>query len=664
VNVQNYLFLIPLLPFLGFLVNGLLGKRIPRKLVGPIACIGPTLAFFIAWAGFQAVRGEGAALPPNALGDWMSVGGVSVGLSFTLDKLSAVMCLVVTGVGTLIHIYSIGYMAEDKSLARFFAYLNLFLAMMLILVLADNLVLMFMGWEGVGLSSYLLIGFWYEDEANAAAGRKAFVVNRIGDFGFILGVFLAYTAFGSFKFADLIATDKLAAIAPGILTAIALLLFVGATGKSAQIPLYVWLPDAMAGPTPVSALIHAATMVTSGVYLVARLFPLYDHAPGALPVVAAVGGATALLAAFIALSQFDIKRVLAYSTVSQLGYMFLALGVGLPAVAIFHLVTHAFFKALLFLGAGAVMHSLHHEQDLRKMGGLQKDIPRTFYVFLAGSLALAGCPPLAGFFSKDAILHGAMSKAFGGSAGWMILWLVGVLTAAMTSFYIFRLVAMAFFGQRFSPKGPEAAPAEAPAAAHGHGHSADPHAAPTHADPHGHGGIHESPPSMMVPLFILAVLSCVGGFLDVPGFLASLSGHEAGHEGGAFAAAAIGTLAFAAGLWTAWWFYLRSTEARARLFARFAAARELFRISSGKVFVDELYDRTVVKPLAGLSAFLFNVVDRIVIDLLLVEGTGGAARGSGKLLRRIQNGRTPSYAAWFAAGAVVVVAVAVYMGVR
>ena len=660
-TVQNSLFLIPLLPFLGFLLNGLLGKWIPRKLVGPIACLGPTLAFFIAWAGFQSVRGEGAAPLVNSLGDWMSVGGAGVGLSFTLDKLSAVMCLVVTGVGTLIHIYSIGYMAEDKGLARFFAYLNLFLAMMLILVLADNLVLMFMGWEGVGLSSYLLIGFWFEDEANAAAGRKAFVVNRIGDFGFILGVFLAFTAFGSFRFTDLIASDKLAAASPGILTAIALLLFVGATGKSAQIPLYVWLPDAMAGPTPVSALIHAATMVTSGVYLVARLFPLYDHAPGALAVVAAVGGATALLAAFIALSQFDIKRVLAYSTVSQLGYMFLALGVGLPAVAIFHLVTHAFFKALLFLGAGAVMHSLHHEQDLRRMGGLKKDIPKTFYVFLAGSLALAGCPPLAGFFSKDAILHGAMSKALGGSAGWMVLWLVGVLTAMMTSFYIFRLVAMAFFGRRV-----EAAPPAAPAA---HGHGADVHAGHDAAGHSGHDGIHESPPSMMIPLFILAVLSCVGGFLDVPGFLAQLSGPETAHGGeheggGAFAAAAIGTLAFAAGLWTAWWFYLRSPEARARLFARVGAARELFRISSGKVFVDELYDRTVVRPLAALSSFLFDVVDRILIDLVLVEGTGGLARGSGKLLRRIQNGRTPSYAAWFAAGAVVVVAVAVYMGVR
>jgi NADH-quinone oxidoreductase subunit L len=631
-GVQSILFLIPLLPLAGFLVLALRGAKLPRGAIGPLACAGPALAFLIALAGFFAVRPEGARLV-NHLGDWMRSGGTAVEFTFTLDRLSAVLALVVTGVGTLIHVYSIGYMRDDPRYPRFFAYLNFFMAAMLILTLADNLVLLFMGWEGVGLASYLLIGFWFEEEANAAAGRKAFVVNRIGDFAFILGVFLAFQTFGSFRLEDLVKPEKLAAASPAALTGIALLLFAGATGKSAQIPLYVWLPDAMAGPTPVSALIHAATMVTSGVYLVARLEPLYQAAPGALPVVAAVGGLTALVAGFIALSQFDIKRVLAYSTVSQLGYMFLAAGLGSGAVAVYHLVTHAFFKALLFLGAGAVIHSLHHEQDLRRMGGLKRSLPRTYLVFLTGSLALSGFPLLSGFFSKDAILHSAQTRAFGGGALWVALWLLAVLTAVLTAFYTFRMVFLAFAGEeRWRQQ-----------AGGGHGKQE---------------ALHEAPPVMMMPLWVLAVLSVLGGWIDVPGFL---SRGEGEHAGGKWLAYLVSVLAFAVGLAGAWHLYLSAPSARTGL-ERQPLLRGLLRLSAGKLYVDEFYDLAVVKPFQAVCAVLYYLVDRILIDLVLVEGTGAAARGFASVFRRVQSGRVPAYAAWFMAGTVAVLAALALLG--
>jgi len=648
-KIESILYLMPLLPFLGFLTNGLLGKRIPKAFVGPIACIGPLIAFAIAFQGFIEVRPEAARALSNPLGDWMRVAGTSVALAFSLDKFQAVLALVVTGVGSLIHIYSVGYMRDDAGYARFFAYMNFFMAAMLVLVLADNLVLCFLGWEGVGLASYLLIGFWFDDEANAAAGRKAFVVNRIGDFGFILGIFLVSISFGTVRFAEIAQNERIAAVAPGVLTAIALLLFLGATGKSAQIPLYVWLPDAMAGPTPVSALIHAATMVTSGVFVLARLQPIYAAAPGAQAVVAAIGGVTALVAGFIALSQFDIKKVLAYSTVSQLGYMFLAAGLGQGAVAVYHLVTHAFFKALLFLGAGAMIHSLHHEQDLRRMGGLRKSLPRTFAVFLVGSLAIAGFPFFSGFFSKDAILDAAWHKGFGpgGGAGWIALWAVALITAAMTSFYTFRLVALAFFGKERWKELPAAHGAD-----HGHGdarHSGGP--AP--------GEVRDAPPVMLAPLYVLAFLSVIGGFIDVPGFLTGR------HEPHGWIAPLTGTAAFLAGLFGAWRFYGRGAdEERGRVFAAAPPLRALHALSAGKLFVDEIYGLCVVKPLQALASGLYYLVDCIIIDLFLVEGLGGAARGTGAILRRLQTGMVPSYATWFIAGVVAILAAIAITGVR
>jgi NADH-quinone oxidoreductase subunit L len=621
--VANALILIPLLPFLGFLANGLLARRLPRAAIPVIACAGPAISAAIAFLAFLEVSSGADVRLSSHLWDWIRAGSLRVPFAFALDRLSGVLCLVVTGVGTLIHVYSIGYMRDDPGIGRYFAYLNLFMAAMLVLVLADNLVLLFLGWEGVGLCSYLLIGFWYKDLANCAAGVKAFVVNRIGDLGFLLGIFLVFTTFGTY---DLAAINAAAAGKDGsALFWIALLLFVGATGKSAQIPLYVWLPDAMAGPTPVSALIHAATMVTSGVYLLARLGGLYLAAPAVLSIVAVIGVLTALLGALIALTQTDIKKVLAYSTVSQLGYMFFAAGMGAFGIAVFHLVTHAFFKALLFLGAGAVIHALHHEQDMRRMGGLGRKIPRTAAVFTIGALALAGFPLTSGFFSKDAVLETAFERSFhdGFHGGWLLLWALGLLTAVLTAFYAFRQVCLVFLGDYRGP-------------AHGG----------AHAEKHGHD-IHEPPPVMMAPLYALSALALLGGFLAVPGFLAG--GAAPAHGGSAALGWFLGSLAAIGGIGAALTLYHGMPALRRRIVEHPAAVR-FRRASYRKFLVDEAYDRIVVRPLKTLSLVLFYVVDRALIDGLLVRGSSLLVIAGGSLLRKMQTGRIISYTTLFVSG--------------
>src|ERR1700719_512627 len=478
------LWLIPALPLAGAAINGFLGKKSSRTAVTTVGLVFPGAAF--AWALVVALRFSSLDLPyQEYVAHWIRSGNFSADFALYLDQLSLVMLLVVTGVGFLIHIYSVGYMWDDRSYYRFFAYLNLFMFFMLTLILANNYLLMFIGWEGVGLASYLLIGFWFTKDSAASAGKKAFIVNRIGDFGFLIGLFLIIQHFGSLNFTQVFAQMQPMTAetgGAGLLTAIGILLMVGACGKSAQIPLYVWLPDAMEGPTPVSALIHAATMVTAGVYMVARSHVIFEHAPTALTVVAIIGTLTAIFAATIGMAQTDIKRVLAYSTVSQLGYMFLACGVGAFSAGIFHLMTHAFFKALLFLAAGSVIHAMGGEQDMLKMGGLSKKIKWTYITMLTATLAIAGFPPLAGFFSKDSILLSAYQNANGGP----ILYGVGLFTALLTSFYMFRLIFLTFFGkQRY--------------------------------DEH-HVHVHESPKSMLVPLMILAVLSLVGGWLAASAF--------------------------------------------------------------------------------------------------------------------------------------------------
>jgi NADH-quinone oxidoreductase subunit L len=504
-----YLWLIPVLPLAGAAINGVFGRRSSRTAITTIALFFPGVAFALAlWtaAGFSS-----ASAPYYFdLAHWIRAGSFQADFSFYLDQLSLVMLLVVTGVGFLIHIYSVGYMAEDDGYYRFMSYLNLFMFFMLTLVLAKNYLVMFIGWEGVGLASYLLIGFWFTKDSAAAAGKKAFIVNRIGDFGFLIALFLMIQHFHSLDFAKVfeqVATQPNEIAGVGLLTSIGLLLMVGAAGKSAQIPLYVWLPDAMEGPTPVSALIHAATMVTAGVYMVARSHMIFERAPGALTVVAVIGTLTALFAATIGIAQTDIKKVLAYSTVSQLGYMFMACGVAAFSAGIFHLMTHAFFKGLLFLAAGSVIHGVGGEQDMRKMGGLRKYMPVTFWTMTIATFAIAGIPPLAGFFSKDEILWMAYISPHG---SW-IFWLIGIVTAFITSFYMFRLWFMTFFGEYRGT------------AAHDDGHSSH---GPTgaHADddsragapaPHGHGEPHESPWVMLSPLVVLAVLSFIGGWVGI-----------------------------------------------------------------------------------------------------------------------------------------------------
>ncbi len=592
------------LPALGVLFHVFVGRRATRavELLGP-GVVGAAFALAVAAA---LRRPEGGALHDHVY-TWIVAGPFTAEAGLRLDALAMVMTLVITGVGFLIHVYSVGYMHGDRGLARYFAYLNLFTTAMLILVLADNLPLLFVGWEGVGLCSYLLIGFWYEKPENAAAGKKAFLVNRIGDAGFLLGLFLIVTTLGAQGIwtLDMGALEEHSELLRGVAWPVCLLLFVGATGKSAQLPLYVWLPDAMAGPTPVSALIHAATMVTAGVYMIARLHFLYALAPAALAVVAVVGALTALFAAAIATAQMDIKKVLAYSTVSQLGYMFLGLGVGATGAAIFHLVTHAFFKALLFLGAGSVIHGMGGEQDMERMGGLRTRMRITFVTMAMGTLAIAGVPPFSGFFSKDEILWGAWGAA-------PILAVIGLLVAFLTAFYTGRLLFMTFFGE-------------------------------SRAAPDVQHHIHESPAVMTLPLVVLAVLACAGGFLDVPGLVGG-EGHEA-HAPRAFMALA--TALAVGGLGLAWALYVRMPGLPSLVAWRLGA---FYRLVRDKFRVDELYDATVVRLVFAAAEVSARHIDPQLIDGA-VNGAGRVVAATSGAWRRVQTGNVQHYALSFLAGA-------------
>jgi len=688
--VLNLLVLIPLLPLAGFVINGLLGKRfLPKWAISGVACGTVLLAFLLSLgAVFSLGHLDSVASVPGhlevdqaakrvtlTLAQWLVGGAGSGGAAFsipwgiTFDPLSAVMLLVVTGVGFLIHVYSVGYMAHEEGYWRYFAYLNLFMAMMLTLVLGSSFPVMFVGWEGVGLCSYLLIGFDYPKDSAADAGRKAFIVNRIGDMAFILAMSWIFASFGSLGFAEVM--GQVEKITPAVAAGIGLLLFIGACGKSAQIPLYVWLPDAMAGPTPVSALIHAATMVTAGVYMVCRCSALYLHGPAALTVVAVVGALTALLAATMALRQNDIKKVLAYSTVSQLGYMFLAAGVGAFSAAIFHLMTHAFFKALLFLGSGSVIHAMSGEQDLRKMGGLKKLLGVTYPTFLIATLAIAGVPGLSGFFSKDEILWRALGHENPYGLGGTWFWIAGVAAAGLTTFYMFRLVFLAFFGEGRMD----------------------------HETAH---HIHESPKVMTVPLMVLAVLSVAGGWVGIPKslsfgadvnafehFLAPVfehgaAGAAAGTGSGGAGSLAVGeahaaaTLAdgslaasgashveggagleyllmlatlgvVAVGFFLAYRFYRSRPEIPKRLAESLPVLGNLL---ANKYYVDEFYDTIIVKPYWRLCD-AFNGFDKKFVDGL-VNATGAFTEVCSQVLKLFQTGQVRRYALWFMLGAVAV----------
>ena len=618
---MHALSLIVALPLLGFLLNAGLGARLGNRFVTLVGCGLPIAAAGVAAWCFSRLVATGAPLDETAF-TWATFGGRGLEIGFWLDRLSGLMALIVTGVGSLIHVYSTGYMKEDRSYARYFAYLNLFLFFMLLLVLGKSLLVLFVGWEGVGLASFLLIGFWFEDPEKAKAGKKAFIANRVGDGAFLLGMFLLYGALGTLDLGSINRAFLLGPAPAVSASLVALLLFIGATGKSAQIPLYVWLPDAMAGPTPVSALIHAATMVTAGVYMVARLSGLYMHAPDVSQLIAIVGGATALFAATIAVVQTDIKKVLAYSTVSQLGYMFLALGVGAYGVAIFHLTTHAFFKACLFLGAGSVIHALGGEQDIRKMGGLWKRIPVTFFTFAVATAAIAGIPPLAGFWSKDAILWYAFASEKGGSPA---LWAVGAFTALLTAFYMFRLLWVTFLGK----------PRMSPEVAH---------------------HVHESPRSMTSVLVVLAALSAVGGLLAVPRFLEPMlplpsipEALEHLERPLLFGSVAIALL----GLALAAFMYREDLWRGERLSHLFAP---IHRLLWNKYYVDELYAAAIVRPLHLVSDRVFlRLGDKALIDGTL-HGLAGLARLVAAGLSRVQTGSVQLYALLVLLGGALVLA--------
>jgi NADH-quinone oxidoreductase subunit L len=656
------LLFIPLLPFLGFLLNSLAGRRLARELSGGCASIAMLGAFGVSVAAVRQLMEQPAGVHAisSQVISWFSSGDFDVPFTLRVDPLSSVMILVVTGIGFLIHVYSTAYMHEERpsEYARYFSYLNLFAAFMLLLVLAANFVVMFVGWEGVGLCSYLLIGFWYQKPSAADAGKKAFIVNRVGDVAFILGMLLAFVHFGTLDFQNVAAAAN--AVAPdtafGTVSLIALLLFIGATGKSAQIPLYVWLPDAMEGPTPVSALIHAATMVTAGVYLIGRNAVLFAHAPQVLLIVAVIGAATALWAGSLGLVQNDIKRVLAYSTVSQLGYMFLAMGVGAYAAGIFHLFTHAFFKALLFLGSGAVIHSLAGEQDLRKMGGLKHDLPITYWTFLVGALAIAGVPGLAGFFSKDEILF----RTF--ASGHLALWIVGTLTSFLTAIYMFRLVFMAFHGPRHAEthEGSAVAPQQ-----------------PDVESPEAHRRVHlhDAPLSMAVPLVVLAVGSIVAGYVGVPEVLHGANRFEhflaPSFEAPAFGDAAsaraaidpangslelvlmvVASMLALAGLALAAEIYLKRPGTAELVAARFPG---LYRFLLNNGYVDEIYDEAIVHPVKALAEGpLWRGLDVTVIDGA-VNGIGTIVVETGGAIRKVQTGSMRAYAVSILIGVVTII---------
>ncbi|MDP9191917.1 MAG: NADH-quinone oxidoreductase subunit L [Acidobacteriota bacterium] len=635
----NYLWLIPITPFAGFLLNGLFGKRAGKGFVSAVALAASLGAAVLGTVAVFEYTGQyhHGERHLNVVYEWFNSGGIGTDIAFQLDPLSIVMLMVVTWIGFLIHLYSVGYMHHEEGYWRYFAYLNLFLAMMLILILGSSYLFLFVGWEGVGLCSYLLIGFYYQTDYAPPAGKKAFIVNRIGDFGFLIAMFLMFAYIGSVDFAKVQQVASAGGVEAGILTAICLLMFVGAAGKSAQIPLYVWLPDAMAGPTPVSALIHAATMVTAGVYMIVRSNVLYRLSPDAMMVVAIVGGLTALFAATIGIRQFDIKKVLAYSTVSQLGFMFIAVGVGAFSAGIFHLVTHAFFKACLFLGSGSVIHAMSGEQDIRNMGGLKNKIPHTYRTFAIACYAIAGLPLAAGFFSKDEILVSAWATPYFPGVG-KFVWLLGTLAAFCTAFYMYRLLYLTFHG---TFRG-------------------------THEQEH---HLHESPATMTGPLWVLAILSIFGGLLSLPHalwhgpslskWLHSITPDVAGtfneihlELSTEIMIAAISTLIALAG-----WLLARSLYKEKQLAADVAfeqRAPGLARALENKWYVDELYAKIIVDPLAALSRFFWKGIDAVIDGIAALLGY--VVRGFGDVLRFFQTGNVRNYALMFFIGVIVFIA--------
>jgi len=673
-NVNLHLWMIPLLPLAGAAINGLLGRHFPKRLVTVVGVAFVTASLGITWWVAAQLWGMPLDAIPHTerLAPWIVAGNFSADFAFYLDQLAMVMLLVVTNVGFLIHVYSVGYMAEEGGYYRYFAYLNLFMFFMLTLVLANNYLLMFIGWEGVGLASYLLIGFFFTRDSAASAGKKAFIVNRVGDFGFLIALFLLIQHFGSLNFDKVfpaVSQMNPETAGAGLLTAVGLLLLFGACGKSAQVPLYVWLPDAMEGPTPVSSLIHAATMVTAGVYMIARSNVIFNRAPKALMVVAIIGCITALFAAVIGMVQTDIKKVLAYSTISQLGYMFLACGVAAYSAGIFHLMTHAFFKGLLFLAAGSVIHALGGEQDMRRMGGLRREIPWTFWTMTAGTVAIAGIPPMSGFFSKDQILWKAWSSPYGSWA----YWLVAIFTALLTSFYMFRLWFMTFLGEYRGN------------ATHGH--------EPAGQEQHAHEGhIHESPAAMLVPMAILAILAVAGGYVGVPNalggsnhfdkFLApafkvsaeampagtsqgeppSEAAAERSQEGNIeLVMTGVSVGAALLGFFFAWLLYQRRRDLPDRIAAGLNGFYDAVR---DKFYVDEFYQAVIVAPLInGASRVLWRGVDMAGIDAT-ANDSAASARDVSDTVRHMQSGNIRSYAGWVALGAAAIVGYMTWMGLR
>lgn len=652
-NIIEYhnLVLILIFPLIGAFLNGLIQifsikKETKPKNLSAILAIGASfLSFIFALITFlDFIKQPEGTIFKQKIWDWIATDSVNVSLTLQFDSLTAVMLLFVTFVATLIHIYSVGYMHEDEGFIKFFSYLNLFLFSMLILVLGDNLVVLFVGWEGVGLCSYLLISFWYTDEEKAEAGKKAFITNRIGDAGFLVGIFLLFQLVGTVTFTDLIHKQEVLA---SFATIVGIFLFIGAIGKSAQIPLYVWLPDAMAGPTPVSALIHAATMVTAGVYLVARMNFLYQLSPIASTIVAGIGVLTALFSATIAIAQYDIKKVLAYSTVSQLGYMFLGVGVGAYTAGIFHVMTHAFFKALLFLGAGSVIHALHHEQDIRNMGGLKNKIPITAYTFIIGWLAIAGIPPFSGFFSKDEILWKAISlenSVFPQLP--IVFYILGIITAFLTAFYMTRLVILTFFGEY-----------------RGDSHHTTHHST-QHNNHHNHNKIKEYP-IMYIPLIVLAIFSVIAGFVGIPHALGghnqiehflstSVSvkeGHNISHSL-EIPLMILSVIVAILGILLSFYVFLWKPSISDKIALQFSTIKRLL---ENKYFVDEIYEAIILKPIRNFAdKIAFKSIDFFIIDGF-VNGLGPFFYSIGNRLGIIHNGKVQNYILWIFLGVVLII---------